>query len=58
MPNNEPRQGRGWFRGDSGGLIEERADVGRERDVMIQDRNMAGDAQDETRGLGMLRDKQ
>ena len=46
------------FRGGSSGLIEERADMGRERDVMIEDRNMAGDAQDETRCLGMLRDKQ
>lgn len=56
MPNHEPRQGRGRFRG-RGGLIEKRADVGCERDVPIEDRDVVGDTQDETRRLGMLRDK-
>src|SRR5579871_3604947 len=58
MPNHEPRQGRGRFRGGSGGLIEERADMGRERDVPIQDRDVVGDAQNEARCLGMFRDKE
>jgi len=58
MPNHETRQGRGRFRGGSGGLIEERSDMGRERDVPIKDRDVVGDAQNEARCLGMFRDKE